>query len=312
MKRDDVHNILDDELSLTELLKALRINKKFILILTGIFSVFSGVYSLHLTNIYTSQALLVPTYLSTSNSKIDQYNNFASIAGIDLNGKSPDVTVALAFINSKKIISQLAKHDTFLPDLMAAKKWDMNSNSVIYDEHIYDSKDKKWIREVNFPLQQIPSEQEAFGLFSKHININIDKKNDLITLSVDHISPLIAQQWSAWIIDEANSMVANLRIDEAERSINYLNNQIKHTPYSELKTLFFNLIQKKTQDMMLANANKQYALTIIDPPLVAEKKSKPKRLFIFIVGTLLGFILSILIIILRKYGFNKEDKLNIL
>lgn len=309
MPRDDLQDTYDDEIDVRELFSTLWLNKKFILILTGIFAVLSVIYSLSLTNLYTSQALLVPTSLNSNSTS--QYKALASVAGVNLGDSSPDVTLAIAFINSKKIIRQLIKHESFLPDLMAAKKWHIKSNSIIYDDDLYDKKNKKWVREVDFPFQQVPSEQEAFALFSKQINISEDKKNQLVTLSVEHISPSVAQQWAEWIIDEANMMVANLRIEEAESSINYLNEQIKLTPYAELRTLFFNLIQQNTQNMMLAKVSKQYALTIIDPPLIPEIKSNPKRALICILGTLLGGMLSLLIILVRKYGFSKDDELDI-
>ena len=309
MPRDDLQDTYDDEIDIRELFSTLWLNKKFILILTGIFAVLSVIYSLSLTNLYTSQALLVPTSLNSNSTS--QYKALASVAGVNLGDSSPDVTLAIAFINSKKIIRQLIKHESFLPDLMAAKKWHIKSNSIIYDDDLYDKKNKKWVREVDFPFQQVPSEQEAFALFSKQINISEDKKNQLVTLSVEHISPSVAQQWAEWIIDEANMMVANLRIEEAESSINYLNEQIKLTPYAELRTLFFNLIQQNTQNMMLAKVSTQYALTIIDPPLIPEIKSNPKRALICILGTLLGGMLSLLIILVRKYGFSKDDELDI-
>ena len=308
MPRDDLQDTYDDEIDIRELFSTLWLNKKIILILTGIFAVLSVIYSLSLTNLYTSQALLVPTSLNSNSTS--QYKALASVAGVNLGDSSPDVTLAIAFINSKKIIRQLIKHESFLPDLMAAKKWHIKSNSIIYDDDLYDKKNKKWVREVDFPFQQVPSEQEAFELFSKQINISEDKENQLVTLSVEHISPSVAQQWAEWIIDEANTMVANLRIEEAESSINYLNEQIKLTPYAELRTLFFNLIQQNTQNMMLAKVSKQYALTIIDPPLIPEIKSNPKRALICILGTLLGGMLSLLIILVRTYGFSKDDELD--
>ena len=309
MPRDDLQDTYDDEIDVRELFSTLWLSKKFILILTGIFAVLSVIYSLSLTNLYTSQALLVPTSLNSDSTS--QYKALASVAGVNLGDSSPDVTLAIAFINSKKIIRQLIKHESFLPDLMAAKKWHIKSNSIIYDDDLYDKKNKKWVREVDFPFQQVPSEQEAFALFSKQINISEDKKNQLVTLSVEHISPSVAQQWTEWIIDEANTMVANLRIEEAESSINYLNEQIKLTPYAELRTIFFNLIQQNTQNMMLAKVSKQYALSIIDPPLIPEMKSNPQRALICILGTLLGGMLSLLIILVRKYGFSKDDELDI-
>jgi len=308
MPRDDLQDTYDDEIDVRELFSTLWLNKKFILILTGIFAVLSVIYSLSLTNLYTSQALTVPTSLNSNGTR--QYSALASVAGVKLGDSSPDVTLAIAFINSKKIIRQLIKHESFLPDLMAAKKWHIKSNSIIYDDDLYDKKNKKWVREVDFPFQQVPSEQEAFELFSGQINITEDKKNQLVTLSVEHISPSVAQQWAEWIIDEANTMVANLRIEESENSIKYLNEQINLTPYAELRTMFFSLIQENTQNMMLAKVSKQYALTIVDPPLIPEIKSSPQRALICILGTLLGGMLSLLIILVRKYGFSKDDELD--
>jgi len=309
MQRDDLQDTYDDEIDFREIYSTLWLNKKFILILTGVFAVLTAIYSLSLANLYRSQALLVPTSLNSNNTS--QYSALASVAGVNLGDSSPDVTLAIAFINSKKIINQLIKHESFLPDLMAAKKWDIKSNSIIYDDDLYDKKNKKWVREVVFPFQQVPSEQEAFKLFSKQINITEDEKKQLVTLSVEHISPSVAQQWAEWIIDEANTMVANLRIEEAESSINYLNEQIKLTPYAELRTMFFDLIQQNTQHMMLAKVTNHYALTIIDPPLIPEDKSKPNRALIVVLGTFVGIMLSILIILVRKYGLHKNNKIDI-
>ena len=303
MQRDDLQdqNTYDDAIDVRELFSTLWLNKKFILILTGIFAVLSVRYSLSLANSYTSQVLLVPTSLNSNS--LGQYSALASVAGVRLGNSSPDVTLAIALIKSKKIIRQLTKHETFLPDLVAAEKWDKTTNSIIYKEDMYDNKNKKWLKEVGW--------QEAFGSFSNQINISEDKKSQLVTISVEHMSPSVAQQWAEWIVDEVNMMVANLRIEEAESAITYLNEQIMLTPYAELRTMFFNIIQQNTQNMMLAKVSKQYALTIIDPPLIPEKKSKPSRALLCILGTLLGGILSIFIILIRKYGFSKDDELNI-
>ncbi len=130
-------------------------------------------------------------------------------------------------------------------------------------------------------------------------------------MRVDHISPDVAHQWSLWIVKEVNAILADMEISNSKASIDYLNNQIKVTPYSELRTMFAKLIQESTQSMMLAAVNPEYVLTTIDPPVIPEIKSKPKRSSICILGTLLGGMLSILIILIRKYGFSKDDELNI-
>ena len=132
--------------------------------------------------------------------------------------------------------------------------------------------------------------------------------NCLITLNVNHLSPIVAKQWSLWIVKEINAILASMEISNSQASIDYLNNQIKITPYAELRTMFYELIQESTQSMMLAKVNPEYGLTTIDPPVVPEIKSKPNRSFICIFGTFLGLLLSILIILIRHFGFSKKNE----
>jgi LPS O-antigen subunit length determinant protein (WzzB/FepE family) len=95
-----------------------------------------------------------------------------------------------------------------------------------------------------------------------------------------------------------------MRIKEAQLSIDYLNDQIKVTPYPELRALFYELIQQHTQSMMLAKVRHEYALTTLDAPLVPEEKSSPNRSLIVIISCLFGVMLGSIIILIRFYAFN--------
>ena len=75
--------------------------------------------------------------------------------------------------------------------------------------------------------------------------------------------------------------------------------------------MFYELIQESTQSMMLAQVNPEYVLTTIDPPVIPEYKSYPKRSMILILGAILGGMFSVLIIFVRKYGFKQDDELDI-
>ena len=282
-------------------------HKKFIFMFTTLFAVASVFYSLSQTNIYTANTLLRST-TSTSSNLMNQYGGLASLAGISLpQDTGNELEVALAIVNSKKLVGKLMMNDSFLPDLIAAKKWMMETNTIIYDGNLYDKSINKWVRKVSLPFKQIPSSQEATRLFSSLVSISQDKTNNLVTLSVDHISPVVAQEWSIWIVREINTFLANMKVTESQASIDYLNSQIKITPYAELRTMLYELVQESTQSMLLAKVNPEYVLTTIDPPVIAETKSKPNRAMICIIGTFLGGILSILIVLIRYFGFNKKD-----
>ncbi|HCK03892.1 MAG TPA: LPS O-antigen length regulator [Methylophilaceae bacterium] len=303
----------DDEIGLTELFAVIWLNKIFILASTATITLIALLISLLLTNIYTAQSLLTPTSSGTSSNLMSQYSGLASMAGINLpqgEGENAEV-IAINLINSKRLLERLMLNESFLPDLLAAKKWNMQTNTIIYDSSLYDKKNNKWVRKVSLPFGQIPSSQEALKEFSKIVSISQDKKTKLVRLNVSHLSPVVAKEWSIWIVKEINTILANMQITTSQASIDYLNTQIKVTPYSELRTMFYQLIQESTQNMMLAKVKREYALTTIDPPVVPEEKSQPKRILIIIFATLLGFILSVLIILVRKYGFSQDGELDI-
>jgi len=313
-ERDLSQSYVDDEIDLRELFNVLWVNKLFLAAWTGLFLLISIIYSLTLTNIYTAQTLLAPSSSGDMSSNLSQYAGLASMAGISLPGSSSgmsDKDLALSLLKSKGLLQRLIDKHDILPNLIAAYDWDLTSNSVSYDSDLYDGIKNVWVRDVKPPYKLIPSTQEAYEFFDKAIAISEDKNTGIISLEVDHLSPEIAYQWSLLLIQEVNEYVADMRIKEAQLSIDYLNDQITITPYPELRALFYELIQQHTQSMMLAKVRPEYALTTLDPPLIPEMKSKPKRALICILGTLLGGMLSVVIILVRKYGFNKEDELNI-
>jgi len=313
-ERDSSQSYVDDELDLRELFNVLWVNKLFLVALTSLFALISIIYSLTLTNIYTAETTLAPSASSDMSSNLSQYAGLASMAGISLPGSSSGISdkdLALSLLKSKGLLQRLIDKHDILPDLIAAYDWDLTSNSVIYDSDLYDEIKNVWVRDVNPPYKLVPSTQEAYEFYDEAIAVSEDKKTGVISLKVDHLSPEIAYQWSLLLIQEVNEYVADMRIKEAQLSIDYLNDQIKITPYPELRALFYELIQHHTQSMMLAKVRPEYALTTLDPPLIPEMKSKPKRALICVLGILLGGMLSVLIILVRKYGFSKDDELNI-
>ena len=313
MNDSDNHKEFDDEIDLTELFAVLWLNKKFIVTFTTFAAFVSVLYSLSLTNIYTAQTLITPTTSSNSSGLLSQYADLASMAGVNLpsGGNENHLHIALKLVHSKKLLDRLIEYESFLPDLLAAKSWSMQTNTVNYDQTLYDKKNKKWVRKVSLPFKQIPSSQESLEEFLELVSISQDNKTQLVTLNVDHLSPVVAQQWSLWIVKEINAILANMEVSNSQASIDYLNRQIKVTPYSELRTMFYELIRESTKSMMLAAVNPEYVLTTIDPPVIPEIKSNPQRALICILGTLLGGMLSLLIILVRKYGFSKDDELDI-
>lgn len=297
----------DNEIDLRELFFVLLRRKWIVLSLTAFASIVGVIYSLSLPNIYESKALLVPVNSSSSiPGALKGYGSLAGLAGISLtSGNDGGNSVkAIHKINTLSFFENNIISDINLPDLMAFKSWNSKTNTVVYDDSIYDANSNTWIRDYSHPQQQIPSNQESFEVFkTEHLNINEDKKSGIVTISIKHQSPFIAKQWTELVVNQVNALYRQKDKSASEKAVSFLNQQISITLLSEIKQVLAQLLQEEIKKLTLIEANKYYVFDYIDPPEVMEKKSEPKRAFICILATLFGGIFSIFFVLIRHYAF---------
>ena len=303
-------NDFDDEIDLRELFYVLLEGKWIIVSLTAFVSIVGVIYSLSLPNIYESKAMLVPVNSSSGIAgALGSYSGLAGLAGISLpsGGDEGNSAKAIQKISSLSFFENNILTNIHLPDLMAVKSWNSKTNTLAFDDSIYDRNSNTWIRDFSYPQQQIPSAQESFEVFkTAHLSLSEDKKSGFITLAIKHQSPFIAKQWVELVVNEVNAFYRQKDKSESEMAVSYLNQQISITGLSEIKQVIAQLLQEETKKLTLIEANQYYVFDYIDPPAVMEKKSEPKRALICILSALLGGMLSILLVLIRHYAFNKK------
>ena len=300
-----------DEIDLKELFYVLFHGKWIILSLTTFISIMGLIYSLSLPNIYVSKALLAPVNSSSSLSGTlgrVGVGGLAGLAGIKLpsGGDEGNSAKAIKKIGSLSFFKNNILTNIYLPDLMAIKSWNPKTNTVVFDENIYDTNSNTWIRDYSYPQQQIPSAQESYEVFKQQLSLSEDKKSGFITLTIKHQSPFIAKQWAELVVNEVNGFYRQKDKLESEKAVSYLNQQISMTSLSEIKEVLAQLLQEETKKLTLIEANQFYVFDYIDPPAAMEEKSEPKRALICIISAILGGMLSILLVLIRHYAFNKK------
>lgn len=300
----------DDEINLTEMFRALFEGKWIIISVTTFISIIGIIYSLYLPNIYQSKAILVPVNSSSGiSAAMKSYGSLAGLAGINLPASNDEsnTTKAIKKLGSLSFFEKNVMPNIFLPNLMALKSWDISNNKIIYKNDIYLLESNTWVRDYIYPYKQIPSAQESFRVFkSKHFSISEDVKTGFITLSINHQSPFIAKKWTELLVNEINSFYRQQDKLESEKTLIYLNNQIAKTNLTEIKQVIAQLLQQETQKLALVEAKQFYVFDYIDPPAVMEKKSEPKRAIICFIFAICGGMVSILIVLLKHYGFRKK------
>lgn len=317
-KQNSLHDVKSSKVSyireepefidIRDILSAFWNGKWLVLSITGVSIVISVLYALSLPNIYKSEALLAQEQGSGSGAMASQLGGLASLAGINLNNSKSDKTlVAIEIMKSRAFISSfIEKHDLVVP-LMAVKGWDLNSNTLIFDENVYNEATGNWVRKVSPPLKRKPSLQESYKEFMEYISITRDPSTSLIRVSVQHYSPYIAQRWVNLLIEDINEKIKNDDLVEASNSIEYLNEQLEKTTVSEFKNVIFQLIEEQTKTIMFANVKTQYVMKTIDPAIVPELKFAPKRAIICIIGTTLGFVLGTIIALVRFFSKQRNS-----
>ena len=303
-------NDFDDEIDLRELFYVLLEGKWIIVSLTAFVSIVGVIYSLSLPNIYESKAMLVPVNSSSGISgALGSYSGLAGLAGINLpSGDNDSNSVqAIQKISSLSFFENNILRNIFLPDLMAVKSWNFETNILAYDESIYIKNSNTWVREYSYPQKKIPSAQESFEVFTtEHLSLSEDKNSGFITLSIKHQSPFVAKQWAELVINEVNTFYRQKDKLESEKAVSYLNQQILMTSLSEIKQVIGQLIQEETQKLSLIEANQYYVFDYIDPPAVMELKSEPRRSIICILSALFGAMLSIILVFIKHYVFKEK------
>lgn len=293
----------EDEIDIREWLIVLWEGKLWILGATFIAAIFSVLISLMLPNSYKAEVLLMVEGEASGglSSIASQYAGLASFAGISIpDSGSSDKAVAIATLQSQKFISDFVLRYDLLPEVMATKSFDWETGELSYDLGIYNPETKSWTQKTKAPFTTEPSGQAAYAAFSEFLTVQDDTENGLVIVSIEHNSPILAQQWVTWLIRDLNYRMMQEAKDEASRSIEYLAEQLKNTQIVALAEAFYPLIEEQTKSIMLANARSEYIFKTIDPAVVPEIASGPNRKLLAIAGAFIGGLFGLIIVALKR------------
>lgn len=297
---------MDDEIDLMELFAALWSGKWLISAITSVAAILSIVIALWLPTIYVASALLAPAEGSGGglSGLMKQYGGLASLAGVSLPGgdEGSRTQLGMQIIKSRAFIGGFVERRDISPQLMAVDAWDESTGTLTLDSDRYDMETQLWKLNPDTGQTFEPSDYEVYKALSSSIGISQDPQTGFVTVSVEHQSPVLAAQWVDWLVRDVNDSVKAQEVAEAKKSIEYLQQQVEDTPLSELQAVFFDLIQKQTEIMMLAEARQEFVFKTIDPSFVPEERERPNRSLICIVGTILGMLFGILIVALSYYN----------
>ena len=297
---DIIKDYSNDEIKLSEIFSILWQKKLFIVSLSFVFAISSVFYSLSLPNIYTSDIVLkVAGSTNSGMSQSSQFGSIAALAGVNLGsggGMDEKADLAKQTIRSRDFVKHISSFKDVIPSLMALEEYNASTESITFNEEVYDSVNNKW-------LTSLPTDYDVYKKFISMVNVFIDIDTGFLAISVKHQSPYFAKFFLELIVHELNNIERERDIAEAKRSKEYLNQQLAIYKVANIRNSINALIQAQLETEMLANVRQDYLLRPLDSAYVPQKKSAPVRSMICIAGTFFGFFLASFVVLIRYYFF---------
>lgn len=305
----DSFNILNDEIDIVAALSYLWSKKKnvaFVAFLSGVVSLCS---TLFIENRYESTAILAPSDDIQNNSiggLASKFGGIASLAGVTLpsGGISKD-TVAIEMMRSWSFIEGFIRRNNISVELMAGDSWDAETRRLKINPEKYDLEKKEWkngfwglFKSGN---AQPPSSWNQYKKFLKNLTITKNEKTGLTTIKISSVSPDVAKKWLELLVEDVNSTYKLKEIQEIKDNIKYLKNEVESTNLSEMKTIFYQLIEEQTKSYMIARSKEDYVFSVVSFPMASDvgEEVYPNKVLFLVSGGLMGMMASLIFYLLR-------------
>ena len=288
----------EDKIDLNELFGVFWAGKLKIILITAIFAICSVFYSLSLDNQYKASVTLAPASGGVSDS-LSRLGGIASFAGISLRESSSgnEAMLAREIMQSWSFIEGFIKDNDLQPILFAIDRYDEELGQIIYNQDVYDTENKTWL-----PNIEIPSSWNLYESFTGILSVKDDKRSGLTIVSIEYISPELAKELIDLYISSINKYMQSRKIQMLTKNIEYLEAQIDASSKSEMREVFFAIISEQIKEKMMAEATPDYAFVTVSPSMIPEKRSQPNRAMICIIGSIIGAIFSIFLVLILNYG----------
>jgi len=275
----------DDDVSLVDFSRALLADWRLVGSTIGIAAVLSVALALILTPRYTAETVIVQKNDQSSGAgsaaMLARLGGLAQFAGIDLSALGSTTDSARVTLHSRALLERFITTNNLLPVLFP-DEWDETAS--------------RWTTSA----EDTPTVWRGVKVFGEDVySVKEDLTTGVITVRVEWTDPVIAASWANDLVKLVNETVRNRALNDSQRNIDYLNQELSRTDVVGLQQVLYGLLESEMKIVMLAKDREEYAFTVIDPAAVPELHSFPNRPLTAIVGTTLGAFVAMLIVLIR-------------
>ncbi len=305
----------EDEIDLLELWRTVWKRRKLIIRIVCVGVLLTAIVSLFMKNIYQSEAVIMPVETKSGKGGGGMAAAMMSQMGGGLGSLIglPDSSSAIeiGLLLESKVLQKKIIHDYNLLPVLFSKQWDekrkawkkgsgFSLNPLTWLSKLLAAvkpADKKKSKKI----EGVPDEMDGLRALDKLVKINKNKKDNFITISVQFDDPDVACAIVNYYLAALNDHMSL----EAQRvaSINkkYLEEQLSQTTDPLIQQKIYNMIAQQIETSMMAAVKENFAFKIIDPPLVPDKKLKPKRAQMVVLSFVVFLFLAVFVVFVLEY-----------
>lgn len=290
-------------LELRGLLSQLWNDRWRIALVSATFGALGLLYGLTATPIYRATALVAPAESIADElpSGLGGLGGLSALAAFRLGASNEKVELAKEVLRSRTFLETfLGKRPERLPELLAVDAWDEETGTLSFKTALYDPEAQRWLRDPERFPSVVPLVQEAHPRFLSRLELSDDRGSGFFEISFNHESPVVAQAWVQALIKEVNDVLREEEVAQAERSVAYLDEQIRGTSVESVRQNLFTLMQSQIEKKMLAQTSAEYILRTVDPAYEPLEKSNLATVLLLLLSLVLGTMFGVALSILRR------------
>lgn len=278
----------DDRISLPQIWNTLLRGKGIVIAVTVVFALASVTYALLATEIYHAEVLLVPAKEQSSPVMSGQLGGLAAMAGVDI-GDGNGVE-AMAVLQSRKFARDLIQDLDLMPVLFESQ---------------WDAEGKRWLAA---DPDEAPDIRDGVKFFHTSVlKVSEERSTGLVTLAIEWTDPDIAAEWASLLVFRLNNRLRERALQEALTNIEYLQAEMARTTLVTLQESVGRLLESEFQKVMMAKGNDEFAFKVVDPAVPPKHRVRPKRALTAVIGTILGGLLGMFIVLVGHSGRAPAD-----
>jgi uncharacterized protein involved in exopolysaccharide biosynthesis len=179
--------------------------------------------------------------------------------------------VIVSSLSSRDLAADFIESNRLLPTLFP-KDWDATT--------------QRWI---NAGAQPTISDGVRL-LLAEHLSVEMDPETSIIEITMRAASPVVAADWANAIVVLFNQRERVKAISKSDRRITALVERLGDMQLVEIERGVYRIIEAETQVGLLARADVEYAVAVIDPAVPPEGAVGASVLRFAVVGSVLGFL----------------------